>query len=222
MTEISENSEKNIKFKDFEVTQDCITALKNSLKENPAHMSLLLKKLCLPDQKEFNLNSVFSNMFFQFLLNSLKSAESFALKKENAQFLISLTDKIYLLLSILSDFVFEQQSKELENILLYCLDLCELGILKLDKIYSALLGNSSLLKHFFKLEDWKLLTKRSKEEVYQLPNSIFFIESGNFYHRRALIWSVNKNVHFLQYFMVSSLDKLQTSYFKIVFLYFSM
>lgn len=205
LAKIKASSEKDMKCKDFEVTHDCITALKNSLKENPVHVSLLLSKLCLSNHKEFNLNSVFSHMFFQLLLNSLKSAESFAYKKENEQLFINLTDRIYLLLSLLYHFTFDQQVKELENIFLYCLDLCELGILKLDKIYLALLGNSSLLKYFFKLEDCKLLSKESTSEDCQLPNSNFFINSGNFHHRGALMWSVNNNTHFLQHFMVSFL-----------------
>lgn len=188
-------------YTNFEISNESMTVLKNSYKENPLHVSLLLSKLCIPNQKEFILNSVFSNMFFHLLLNCLKSAESQFYKKENKSHLQNTTDKIYHLLSLFPDFI-SKDTRDIHNIFSSCLELCESEILELQKVYLSLVGHTELLKRFSKLDGLKLAIDESKSFDCKTSRFFFITNLENFNHREVLFWSIQNKYHFFQYMMV--------------------
>lgn len=197
-----ENEDKRI---NVEITNECITVLKNAFKENPSTVSLLTSKMYIQNcKKEFSLNSIFCNMHFQLLLNILKSIESSA-KNNNMQVLKNSIPKIYLLLSLLPDFCTEEHWKtDLDNVFLSSLNLCEYNILSIEKVYLSLLGRPSslLMKYFSKIENLQLANKCTFSTL-ETSHSPKFILNSRFCQRESLYWSLHHEMHFLHSLMVS-------------------
>lgn len=151
-----------------------------------------------------NINSVICDIHCQHLLKCLNTIKY---KSERSNNSLNLRDSIlknYLLLSILPESITdESKKKNLDELLLFVIQLCKSKILDLDRVYQSFLcrPTPNLYQYFNTFQE--KLSCSSNEDIYcgeKFPKC--FTPDGSFSHQKALLCSVNSSAHFLQDLMV--------------------
>ncbi|GBM82852.1 Zinc finger FYVE domain-containing protein 26 [Araneus ventricosus] len=187
---------------DFIISNESLSFLKNAFAENPIAISKLLNMLYIPKGLDIkgNINSVICDIHCQHLLKCLKTVKSKSEKSSKSSNLADSVLKIYLLLSILPESITDaNKKKNVDELLLFVIQLCELKILDFDRVYQSFLcrPTPNLYQYFNNFQE--KLSFGSKEDIYSLEKFPKCLTSdGSFSHQSALLCSVNSSSHFLQ------------------------
>ncbi|XP_015911906.2 zinc finger FYVE domain-containing protein 26 isoform X1 [Parasteatoda tepidariorum] len=175
------------------ISDKCLTSIKNAFKENPAAISVLLNMLQTNKNANCGANINYSvwDIYYQQLLNSLKSLQSIKDRSNKVQSLQEFASRIYLLLSIIPDGELEENN--LKDNLLDIQELCQSDILSSTKVYQSLLSRPSpkLGKCFCELK------KVEKQSALNKNIPIFYSSDYNFNHQIAFLNSISSSKHFL-------------------------
>ncbi|KAF8796021.1 Zinc finger FYVE domain-containing protein 26 [Argiope bruennichi] len=189
------------KYSVFTISNESLSFLKNAFAENPIAISKLLNMLYIHKDLNIktNINSVICDIHSQHLLKCLNAVKSKSEKNKSCN-LSDSVKKIYLLLSLLPESITDaNKKKNLDELLLFVIRLCESKILDLDRVYQSFLCRltPNLYQYFNNFQEKSNFG--SNEDIYSLDKfPKCFTSDSVFSHQNALLCSVNSSSHFLK------------------------